>query len=355
MPSFTYKCPNCGNALKYTPDIGKFSCEFCGSTFEEAYLSKLDDQAYDQLKEADKDGEYGKAEDGAQLVYSCPSCGAELVTGKTTAATMCYYCHSPVVLTGRLAAGLRPDTLLPFKYDKEKAKEKFFAWIRKKKYVPKSFISESSVENLSGVYYPYWLADYETTGHFSGEGRIVTHSSTPTHNITTTKIYQVTRDADITFINVQRSALVKADRKLSDGIQPYRLEETKSFEPAYLSGFLAEKRDVEKEEVAGSIETELQGYVQPLLTAGSPYTSLTGASRMEVNKNTFRYALLPAWILTYRGQGGKTYYYAMNGQTEETCGILPVNAKKLLLHAGILAAGVAGVLLGVFYFFVSGV
>ncbi len=36
------------------------------------------------------------------LVYICPSCGAEVVTDATTAATFCYYCHNPVVLSEKL-------------------------------------------------------------------------------------------------------------------------------------------------------------------------------------------------------------------------------------------------------------
>jgi DNA-directed RNA polymerase subunit RPC12/RpoP len=350
MPVFTYKCPACGGALKYDPNSGKFSCEFCDSVYEEKYLASLDDKAFDNLKRADRAGEFGKAEEGAQLVYSCPSCGAEIVTDETTAATMCYYCHNPVVLTGRLAADMRPDALLPFKYDKKEARDKFFSWIRKKKYVPREFISEENVENISGVYYPYWLADYQTGANFTGEGRIVTNTSTPMYNITTTKHYSVTRDADVSFRNIERGALKKADRKLSDGVHPYLTDELINFEPSYLSGFMAEKRDVESDDVRGSVEEEIKSYIQPLLTANSPYTSISGSSSVEYKQNSFRYTLLPAWVLTYKGRNEKMYYYAMNGQTGEVCGVLPVNMKKLLLHCGIIAALVCAAVSTLCYF-----
>jgi DNA-directed RNA polymerase subunit RPC12/RpoP len=349
MPVFTYKCPACGGSLKYSPGNAEFTCEYCDSVFDEKYLESLDDAAYDNIKKADGN-EYGKADEGSQLVYSCPSCGAEIVTDSTTAATMCYYCHNPVILTGRLAAELRPDALLPFKYDKKSAKEKFFDWIKNKRYVPREFIAEENVENISGVYYPYWLADYDTHAHFTGEGRIVTHTSTATHNITTTKYYAVTRDADIVFKNIERGALKKADRKLSDGVHPYKVDELIDFEPSYLSGFMAEKRDVESEEIRGSVEEEIKGYVQPLLTSKSQYTSISGTSEVHFKKGSFRYALLPAWVLTYRGHDAKMYYYAMNGQTGGVCGVLPVNKKKLLTHCAILAAAVCAAVMAVLYF-----
>lgn len=352
MAVFTYKCPACGGPLKFQPNTGKFGCEYCESVFEEDYLNSLDDNVFDNIKKADGD-EYGKADEGAQLVYSCPSCGAEVITDETTAATMCYYCHNPVVLTGRIAAELRPRALLPFKYDREAAKEKFFAWIKKKRYVPADFISHKNVEKISGIYYPYWLADYTADASFNGEGRIVTHSSTLTHNITTTKHYAVTRRADIEFRNIERGALKKADRKLSDGVHPYGVEELINFEPSYLSGFFAEKRDVEADEVRDSVEGEIKGYAQPLLTAKSPYTSVSGNTEVIFRDSDFKYTLLPAWILTYKNEKGgteKPYYYAMNGQTGTVCGVLPVNTKRLLLHCAILAASVCAALSVVLYF-----
>lgn len=348
MPAFTYKCPACGNALKFEPNSGKFKCEFCGTAYEKAYLEKLDDKAYGQEAEAGGTREREKE----QYLYSCPSCGAELTTSDTTAATMCYYCHNPVVIVGRLEDTYKPDAVLPFTYDRQGAKDRFFGWIRKKWYVPREFISEASVERLSGVYYPYWLADYEASASFTGEGQIVTHESTAKYNITTTKFYSISRDADISFRNVQRSALQKADRKLSDGVHPYDLDGMVDFAPSYLSGFMAEKRDVAKEAISASVEAELNGYAQPLITSNTPYTSVVGTTTMKLKGNRYRYALLPAWVMTYRGEKNQMYYYAMNGQTGEVCGVLPVDKKKLLFHGGILTALVCGVLLAVFYFFV---
>lgn len=346
MPAFIYKCPSCGNALKYEPGSLKFACEFCGSAFDKSYLDKLDDKAYQQEKEETQ----VDSPAGEEYLFSCPSCGAELVTSETTAATMCYYCHNPVVIVGRLDAAFRPDVVLPFKYDRNGAMDRFFGWIRKKKYVPKEFIAQESVDRLAGVYYPYWLADYEASASFTGEGQIVTHSTTAKYNITTAKYYSVSRDADISFRNVERSALQKADRKLADAVHPYDTGELVDFAPAYLSGFMAEKRDIAKDAVRGSVEEELKGYAQPLMTASSPYTSLVGATTMQLKGNRYRYALLPAWVMTYRGNKGEMYHYEMNGQTGEVCGVLPVDVRKLLLHSGMLAAAVCGALLILFYF-----
>ena len=44
--------------------------------------------------------------------------------------------------------------------------------------------------------------------------------------------------------------------------------------------------------------------------------------------------LLPVWVLTYKSRAGKIFYYAMNGQTGQIFGELPLDGKKV----GILAA-----------------
>lgn len=166
--------------------------------------------------------------------------------------------------------------------------------------------------------------------------------STPGYDITTRRFYRVVRRGKIGYKNMQRPALGKADRKLADGVHPYPYDKLEDFKDPYLSGFMAEKRDIESGEVRESVENELRGYTKGLLTRGCTYSSLTGDAETKFTSSTFRYALLPAWIMTYRRRGDdKTYYYAMNGQTKNVCGILPVDKGRLLLHSGIIAAVIA--------------
>jgi len=276
--------------------------------YEEEYLKTLDDEQYDDLKEADKE-----PEEGEQNVYTCSSCGAEIVTDATTAATICYYCHNPVVLVGRLAAEMKPEGMIPFGIDEKDAKKSFMAWIKKKIYVPKDFISDRNLKNISGVYYPYWISDYEVDAHFNGEGKKISHRSTSDEEITITEYYHVVRQGKIRFGNIARSALQKADRKLADGVHPYDMEKVREFEPSLLSGFMAEKRDVESADIKESVEEEIKDYLEPILTHDCSYDSLSGSSSMNVLTSEYRYNLLPAWVVTYKGNDGKMYYYSMNG------------------------------------------
>jgi len=336
MPSTTYKCPACGGGLVYNPEILKFSCDYCGSTFEEKQLTdKLQDQS-DAVEHS--------------VIYSCPSCGAEIVTDETTAATFCYYCHNPVVLSGRLSGEFHPDFVLPFTVSKEAAKTAFLNWIGKKRYVPKRFYDEENLEKITGVYYPYWLANYQLAGSFDGEGTVVNSVVTPMETIVTTKHYDVGRQGTLEFTDIERSALQKADRKLADGVHPYNLTQMKEFSETYLSGFQAEKRDIDNTELHESVEAELKQYARPMLTRDLSYSSLNGNVSTTVRKAEFKYALLPAWVITYHNQAGQIFYYSMNGQTQATCGVLPLDKGKLLRDCALLALSIAAVLCAGGYF-----
>ena len=128
----SYKCPNCGGGLVFDPKTQKFKCEYCLSAFTEETLKEMEEVAR-KSEEASKPGGMPEAEkiesqkqaESKMVLYTCPSCGAEIVAQETTASTYCCYCHNPVVLSGSLDGKYRPDGLIPFEIDKKKAKEIF--------------------------------------------------------------------------------------------------------------------------------------------------------------------------------------------------------------------------------------
>lgn len=109
------------------------------------------------------------------MLFSCPNCGAEVVTDETTAATECVYCHSPVVLSGRLAGDMKPNLVIPFGFTEKDAKEKFYAMCKKKWFLPKDFVSDAHIDKMKGVYYPYWLVDSDKAGSCNATGKNIEH------------------------------------------------------------------------------------------------------------------------------------------------------------------------------------
>ena len=139
-----YKCPSCGGATAFNSELQKVKCPYCDTEFEMESLKALDEGlAAEKADEMEWDtsagGEWSEGEADNMRVYSCKSCGGEIVGDEQTAATSCLYCGNPVVMTGNLTGALRPDFVIPFKLDKKAAKEGLINHLKGKRLLPKIF------------------------------------------------------------------------------------------------------------------------------------------------------------------------------------------------------------------------
>lgn len=203
-----YKCPACTGPLRFDSATGKLQCDFCGSSYEVAEIEKLyaekDAQAAGAFRQAEEqaaaDGEWTSASgsdwgaDAEKLrVYSCPSCGAELICDETTSATSCPYCGNNTIVPGQFSGALKPDYVLPFKLDKAAAVAALKKHYGGKKLLPKAFSNENHIEEVKGVYVPFWLYDGSAEVDVRCHGTKVSGYSTARENVTVTNHYDVRR------------------------------------------------------------------------------------------------------------------------------------------------------------------
>ena len=349
MSVVSFKCPYCDGELIFDPATGQYKCEYCISKFTQAELEKVaKEQGIETQKasgqsetgsftdsakkEASGQAAYGKEpeQDGQAVVYNCPSCGAEIVTDATTAATFCYYCHNPVILGGRLEGNYLPDKIIPFEITKEQAIKKFLAFVEKKKFIPKAFFSKKQIEKITGVYFPYWNYNADVVSDLQASAKRIRTWTTGDRRYTETKFYHVERQGNVSLTNISENALKKANGKLALGLMPYHFDKMQEFHMGYLSGFMAEKRDIEKESIKQHMQEEVKKYAEIMVrnTIDGYDTVSVENSKLKFNKENWQYCLLPVWTITYKGKDGKIYYYSMNGQTGEVCGELPVDRAK---------------------------
>lgn len=345
MAVVSYKCPNCDGELVFNPKTQKYKCEYCTSAFSQEELEQLQPATgkEEQKKPSDTQGEHtAETQKEEGNIYNCPSCGAQIVTDDTTAASFCYYCHNPVVLSGRLSGEFMPHKIIPFAIDKKQATEKFLKYVHSKKFVPKAFFNKKQIEKISGVYFPYWMVDMDMEGSMQAEGRNIRVWRSKDTEYTETRIYQVEREGDIHLEDITKNALKKANCKLSQGVLPYDVSKVKEFHMGYLSGFLAEKRDIERTELGAEVSAEARKYGEKLLkNTVSGYSSVSVKNcHMNCRKENWDYILLPVWTVTYKGKDGKIYYYSMNGQNGNVYGELPIDYKKVWTLSGVISAAV---------------
>ncbi len=347
MPVLTYVCNNCGGDLTFDPVSQKFTCKFCASSFTKEQLETKEPETTQENVEEEnvvKSEEELKDECDAAL-FTCPSCGAEIVTDNTTAATFCYYCQNPVLLTGRLDGKFMPNRLIPFKFNRDTAIQKFLAWTKKKFFLPKDFFSKTSIDKLTGVYFPYWIVDADTKSNMTAEGHRVRTWTSGDTKYTETKVYNLERGGNIHLEDIIKTGLKKANKRLVESVQPFNEQELTPFSMTYLSGFQAEKRDIERAELEQEVSNDIQKFSEALLLETTKEFSnvKTTYFNADVTNVAWEYGLLPVWTMTYKYKG-EMYYYAMNGQTGKTCGKLPVDMPKLLRVAGLVSAGLCAIL-----------
>lgn len=333
MEAVQYKCPACGAGLKFDAEKQDFKCEFCDSVFnEEDFLEK--DNKLESEAETSANAEFENA-----LLYVCPSCGAEVVTDETTAATTCYYCSNPIVLSGKLSGSLKPDYIIPFKMEKKDAINKFRELCAKKKFLPKDFISESRLEEIKGVYFPYWYVDCTANGSINAKSRHIRTWVVGDIKYTESTVKGHFRQGDMQIVNMPEAALKNKDRDILRYVCPFDGKDFVPFSMSYLSGFFAEKRDVEFSEIEEEINKKIRNLSSERLknTINEANVSVTDG-QINIGGKTSKYNLLPVWVLNYKHKD-KKYIYALNAQTGKVYGELPVCKNKLIgLFAGVTCA-----------------
>ena len=360
-----YKCPACTGPLRFDSATGKLQCDFCGSSYEVAEIEKLyaekDAQAAGAFRQAEEqaaaDGEWTSASgsdwgaDAEKLrVYSCPSCGAELICDETTSATSCPYCGNNTIVPGQFSGALKPDYVLPFKLDKAAAVAALKKHYGGKKLLPKAFSNENHIEEVKGVYVPFWLYDGSAEVDVRCHGTKVSGYSTARENVTVTNHYDVRRAGTVRFERVPVDASSKMPDDHMDAIEPFDYKELKPFSTAYLPGFLADKYDVSVQDCAERADSRCETSAVELMEqdARGDYTSCTVESRnVTLHRGKVHYALMPVWLLSTKWNG-KSFLFAMNGQTGKLVGDLPLDKGLYWKHfaaitglcmLGVMAAG----------------
>ena len=338
MAVISYKCPNCDGELVFHPAAQKYKCEYCASAFSQQELAQMKPAAEEE--ERVPESQEMRGEEG--VMYHCPSCGAEIVTDQTTAATFCYYCHNPVVLSGRVSGEFLPHKIIPFSIDKEQATEKFLQYAHSKKFVPRAFFNKQQIEKISGVYFPYWMADMDMKGLLQAEGKNIRVWRSGETEYTETKVYHVQRGGNIHLEDITKNALKKNSLKLAEGVLPYDVSKVQEFHMGYLSGFLAEKRDLERTDLQTEVTEDAKDFsVRLLRDTVDGYSHLNVRScQLRTERENWDYMMLPVWTVTYKGRNGKMYYYSMNGQNGKVYGELPVDAGRVGLVGALVGLAV---------------
>ena len=349
MAQLEYKCPCCGGAMAFDAGLQKIKCPYCDSEFEMDALKAYDndlqiDSSADKLNwDETPEQEWLPGETDGMRVYICNSCGGEIICDENTAATSCPYCGNPVVMGGQFKGDLRPDLVIPFKIDKKQAKAALNNLYKGKRLLPKIFKDQNHIDEIKGVYVPFWLFDTEVNGQVRYKATRVRSWSDSNFNYTETSYFSCIRSGSVAFDHVPVDGSTKMDDALMESIEPFDYSGAVDFQTAYLAGYFADKYDVNSSDSIQRANTRVKKTTENVFASTvNGYASVVPeATSVSLNSAKAKYALYPVWLLNTSWNGNK-YTFAVNGQTGKVVGDLPVDkAASRRLFAVCAAAGTA--------------
>ena len=343
-------CPACNAALNSEGMSGEATCPGCGAEFEvEALLALAARQAEKKQDAMTWDTQAGSAWDEGETdglrVYSCKTCGGEIVADETTGATHCPYCGNPVVLSGHFSGALKPDLVIPFQVDKKAAVAALNNHYKGKLLLPRVFKDQNHIEEVKGLYVPVWLFDADADADIHYRASRTRSWSDSEYSYTETTYYSVYRSGGIGFENVPVDGSTKMEDALMESIEPYDITGAVPFKSAYLPGYLADKYDVDAQaSIARANERIKRSTEEAFRSTVHGYTSVTTVdSAINLQNGKARYALYPVWILNTDWNGQK-FTFGINGQTGKVAGDLPMDKSKFWTWlVGISGAATAAV------------
>lgn len=326
-----YKCPHCGGKLEFDAATQNMKCPYCDSEIDIAALKQSEDEfnvsaQQDEMNWNAEKSTWEQNEIDSMNVYVCKSCGGEIIADETTGATHCPYCGNPVVMTSKFSGKLKPDLVIPFSVTKDEAKAALKKHYVGKKLLPKIFKDANHLEEIKGVYVPFWLFDAKAQADISFEMKNIRTWSDSDYHYTETSTYSGFRSGTVDFMNVPVDGASKMPDNMMESIEPFDASKAVPFNTAYLSGFMADKYDVDEAQSVGRANKRIKASTEASFRSSvTGYDTVTVKdSHVSLDNSKAKYALYPVWLLTTKFQD-KHYLFAVNGQTGKIVGDLPVD------------------------------
>ncbi len=331
-----FKCPCCASVLMFSANNQMLHCDSCGNDYALDTLEELDiaDSSVDESNNAYDWDNYIPREfsvdDSVNLSdYRCPSCSAEICGDDTLASSVCPYCGNPTIIKSQFAGALKPDYIIPFKINKKTAISIFRKKADSAPFIPDEFKSKSKIEEINGVYVPYFMFDCDCEASVTYNAKRISFWSDSKYNYTKTDFYRLLRKGKASFRNIPADASKKADDAYMETVEPFNVSDAVNFDTSYLPGFFADKFDVSRDECLKRTNSRAQATVTSLINATTAGFSgvVPQKSQFNISGGKIRYAMLPVWMLNIK-YNDMLYKFAINGQTTKIAGAFPVDKKK---------------------------
>jgi DNA-directed RNA polymerase subunit RPC12/RpoP len=353
-----WRCPGCGADLQFAPEGGCLTCPYCGHREQIAPSGdKVEERSYEEYLQLHAE-RMGSLAEGA-LEVECQTCGATVAFTPPQVAGECDFCGSPIVAQPKSADPvLAPEGVLPFRVTQNEATDSIRKWLASRWFAPSALKKFAAQDAVGGVYIPFWTYDAYAVSEYTGERgehyyttETYTEQDDQGHTVTRTREVQHTRwyPASGTVERWFEDLLIPATKSLPPNrlaaLEPWDLNELTPYDPAYLSGYKAQRYQVDLAEgfelakhlaapvINSDVRADIGGDEQRVESIETSYSAIT-----------FKHLLLPVYVGAYRF-GEKVYQVVVNGRTGEVQGERPYSFWKIFFFALALLAALITLIL----------
>jgi predicted RNA-binding Zn-ribbon protein involved in translation (DUF1610 family) len=339
-----YPCSSCGADLLFEPRDGFLTCPYCGHKEAIAQSAEqVEEQTFEQHLRI-RPEQMAKLAANA-LEVQCQSCGAKSIFMPPEVAGRCEFCGVQIVAQPKSADPiLTPGGLLPFTITQQQSSSDLRQWLSSLWFAPNSLKRFAQPEAIHGVYIPFWTYDTNTATDYVGQrGEYYYDTETyyeqdsqgnqveRTRSVRNTRWYPASGRVTAWFDDVLIPATLSLPPARLAALEPWDLEQLRPYEPAFLSGFKAQRYQVDLEQ---GFE-QAKRVVAPVIQRDVRY-DIGGDEQMieslstDYSEITFKHLLLPVYAGAYR-YNGKLFQILVNGRTGEIQGERPYSFWKIAL------------------------
>lgn len=335
------KCPGCGDNLFFDPKTGSLKCPSCGTTV--AISARAGEElAFSGLRAASGNWH------NQTHIYHCSNCNAEEALDRREIAHVCPFCGSPSVVEREEIDALRPNSLLPFSFDKTAAAQTAATWAKKKLFAPKSFKTYLRTENVNGVYLPAFTFDTQTHSSYQGTLGEYYYETVRENGKSVrkrrTRYFSVNGTFDCFFDDLVVNATDSVPESVMKTLLNYDYKNCVEYNDDYLYGFSALLYSKSGEACWETAKSEAENSLRGKILSNYRYDVVKNLSVKTVHSNvTYKYMLLPMYTGNYTFKN-KTYPFYINGRNGKVKGKAPVSPIRTAIAAGLVALFVAGVI-----------
>ena len=325
------KCKNCGGNLTFDPVSQDLHCLNCDSHF---VFDKNQTQIKHQLidgKSQDDTAKHNKWASELKIV-KCQTCGAEIMLTGLEVSKTCPYCGSDYVSETNALPGLKPDVVIPFAFNEERAAELFVVGMKKKFFAPRALKKKLPNNKIRGIYIPSFTFDADTFTKYDGTlYKNETYHDAKGNSRTRKKYFKISGTQSCNHRDYVEETSTQVNEKQVNAILPYDFSKSYEYDLNFIRGYSLEHYENRLDSCYQNAKGKMEAEIRRIILSRYDYSGVDKLNMYHTYSNEqYSYRILPVYFFEFLWKK-KNYMVLMNGQTGKVGRQYPKSILKISL------------------------